>query len=106
MFYEGRVRFFHDSSVYNFRFLHFTRVFEGRFSNSRSLRTGEPRATGRETTRTERVLCHMVIRTLNARRMFREIQCFINDPGGKTLNIFGSSGSGCRRGGSSGSNNK
>ena len=40
--------------------------------NLRSLRTGEPRGTEGKVTRVERVLFHIEVRTLYARRMFRE----------------------------------
>ena len=50
---------------------------EGTTQYVRSLRTGEPRNARGKVTRLERVLFHMEIRTLNARRMFREKPCFL-----------------------------
>ena len=66
--------FFTTAPSINFDLCILLRVFGGRFSNSRSLRTGEPRAMACNLTRVERVSFHIEVRTLYARRMFRELQ--------------------------------
>ena len=64
--------FFTTAPSINFDLCILLCVFEVRFSNSCSLRMGEPRNGAGNITRMERVSYHIGIRTLNARRMFRE----------------------------------
>ena len=49
-------------------------VFDGHFSKSMCFSAGEPRAMGRNLVRPNEYSIHMEVRTLYARRMFREIQ--------------------------------